>query len=60
MPGAGLTLQDGVTLDGNRKDARLVLISGGELVMKNGAALRNSGGGVSVGGGRAGGWSKFI
>jgi hypothetical protein len=47
--GAGLTLGSDVTLDGNGKGARTVAIEGGELIMKNGSAVRGSAwGGVII------------
>jgi hypothetical protein len=47
-----LVLDANLTLDGNRKERRLVWLNGGALVMKAGSTLRGSvGGGVYVGGG---------
>ena len=47
-----LVLDSGVTLDGNKKNARLVRVDGGTLVMKAGVTVRGSAdGGVAVYGG---------
>jgi hypothetical protein len=51
--GITLVLEQGIVMDGSKKNAPLVSVNGGTLVMRAGSTLRNAAdSGVFVGGGR--------